>query len=455
MSNNYHEKYIPEVLKEQKPKKAYGASILEMDERDIDNDKNNPFKEETMTDKEIKEAREMLKQVSPKRTIDKVSTDAITGVKASSTVENNTTLDEHNSNLTPKDIIDKTDKKNLTVSGINLLKDLLGVEEVKDGIITNITSIVEEFDDNTDIDELCLYDYKDRLDPELYNKIIELSEDNEIDENEAFRKFINQLYASYQSAAQYNDDVCELYELLNMFSEEGKNVENMDFENASKEEIDKITNKFKTMTESLKKLDSRNKKLKNDYKVDDFDVIAIESVKKCYKCALNFEKVYDKLYNNKKKLKKDLKDTSKVNGSIEKWINDIRTDPKTLYTFPVNDHLTLAQSREQLVDYFKMFMIYSIHFDIISKLESDNIDVDEEYLVKHNFIKQSKINKYKRTATAFLYILSKTFKTKKIVTNDDRRVLSYTLDIISKISEESYMNAVICVLENINKNLID
>jgi hypothetical protein len=47
-------------------------------------------------------------------------------------------------------------------------------------------------------------------------------------------------------------------------------------------------------------------------------------------------------------------------------------------------------------------------------------------------------NDMKKKAITILYILSRVFKHKKIKDSNDRRILSYTLDIISKLSVDSY-----------------
>ena len=92
--------------------------------------------------------------------------------------------------------------------------------------------------------------------------------------------------------------------------------------------------------------------MKQDYRIDDIETYLFEDVKECLDTALNFTRVIQKVNTTSSKFIKDLKNRNDTNRSIDNWIHDIKHDSKTLYTFPCNDFLSDAESREELVKFF-------------------------------------------------------------------------------------------------------
>ena len=197
--------------------------------------------------------------------------------------------------------------------------------------------------------------------------------------------------------------------------------------------------------EKIKNLDDRNKRLKQDYTIDDYDIRTVESIKTCLDNALSFEKVYQKVQCMHKKFKKDFKDDKLINSSIENWINDIRSDPYTIFTFPVNDFLSLEESRKQMEDFFYNAILIGKLPENIPNYPDDQDLADA--MLEYNIITQRDIDKYRKMGRLTLYILSRTFKHKKLVSDDDRRILSYTLDIISKLGVKDHRERFIKLAE--------
>lgn len=164
---------------------------------------------------------------------------------------------------------------------------------------------------------------------------------------------------------------------------------------------------------------------------------------KCLTKSLNFTNVYDKLENTLPIIKKNINKIDDINNSIEKWIDSIRTDPETLYTFPVNDHLSLKESREEIENYFYNIYLGNYMSTVVQPLSSyidDNgnpIDA-EKYLIDTMQGDNKLFKSFHEKAKIVLYLISRTFKIKKLDDINNRRILSYTLDIISKLDNKEY-----------------
>lgn len=414
--------------------KRYGASILEVDEREIAevDEEATPFDDmKNYSKKDIEDMRSELMETNSGKVQDKVYVDSISGIKSSEKIDSSS--DEIH------DIIDSKEKsdKMLTKAGIELLKDILGSEPT-DEEVNGITSYFDKLISVDDIFTVDISVLETILGARISNKLNTISEKNGVSKYKAVTSLLSQLYKSYSTVVQFNDDIDELYNLVNSIS-------NMDFNNMNMDDPNSIVEQYKVInnaTEQLKKLDDRNKKLKNDYKVTDFDILILEDVKDCLNEAISFKRVYDKIDSvPPKKFKKDIKNISELKQSIGNWISDLKNDPDTLFTFPVNDFLTPIQSVDGMVDYIKGFiMIQDKHeyYDNLKSSEDNPITDLVQHFIDNGIIDNEDLENYERSAIILLYFLSKTFKMKKIKDNNDRRVLSYTLDIISKLSNTTY-----------------
>lgn len=421
MENNIQ---VPEYIKPEM-NKIFGQSVV----GDItSNDSETAFPEENISGEELETARNMLKSNDTGSVKATIKTDAINGIKGT-TVDDDKDFDEIINLLNEQDIRGKT----ITNSGKAMIKDLLKSDPTED----ELKHISEEFSDWLEDDNPhdMQVDYLENLLGErITNKIKEITTDE--DYSSVLKRFTLQLFSTYQKVVQYNDDMRHLSMLAKKVNEYNKT----DDANYNEDDFEKFNKEFKNLTEvqndisefmnKIKNLDDRNKRLKQDYTIDDYDVRTVESVKKCLDTALSFELVYEKVRCMHKKFKKDFKDSKLINSSIENWINDIRNDPNTLFTFPVNDFLTLEESRKQMEDYFYNAILMINLPDKIPDPEDNDLT---ETVIKYNLVSRKDVEKYKTMGRLTLYVLSRTFKHKKLVSDDDRRILSYTLDIISKL----------------------
>ena len=437
---------IPEYMKSE-IKKTYGQSVV--GDINIDTDNDTSFPEDNLNDKELSEMRDELKSDYTGSVKGITKTDAINGSKSESID------DEEFEKIV--DIINEQDirGKTITNSGKAMIKDLLKSDPTDE----ELKHISEEFatwleDDNPHDMHL---DYLEKvLGERISNKIKEIT--SEEDYKSVIKRFALQLFSTYQKVVQYNDDVRQLSMLAKKVSDYNKSA---DANYKTPEEFEKFNNEFKNLTDVQKdisefmnkvsNLDDRNKRLKQDYSIDDYDIRTVESVKKCLDSALSFDKVKLKVQVSHKKFKKDFKDEKLVNSSIENWINDIRNDPKTLFTFPVNDFLSLSESRVQMENYLYTAILYNNLPEIIPNPGEEEIG---EVMIRYNILTREKVNEFKTKARLLLYILSRTFKHKKLTTDDDRRILSYTLDIISKLGVHDHKDRVVKLADYIYDNIL-
>lgn len=411
--------------------KIYGSSILNNDERLITED-NSIFDDmkDFYTDNEINNMRNELKETSEIHTKDKICKDVLSGITSSEKIKKTDNSDNISDTI---DVKDKSGKE-ISLKGVDLIYNLLDTKPTTD----ELKSLSEYFDNITSMEDIYATDIlvlKNILGSRISEKLIEVSNKNNISEYESITRFIIEIYKCYINVVQYNDDVNELYDLVMKVSDNLK----MDNDNNPESLLDQYKI-LSNATDSLKKLDERNKKLKNDYKITDFDILAIDSVKECLESALSFKDIYDKIiFTSVEKYKKDRK---KIRNTISNWINDLKNDTETLYTLPVNDYLTSDESTDAMIDYIKGFIMLQDNNDIynqISEYENDNESTDLiTYFLKNGYVTKNQIENYEKSAMLLMYLLAKTFKKKKIKDNNDRRVLSYTLDILSKVSDVAY-----------------
>lgn len=444
-----NEENVTNVLSDEK---LYGSSILEQDERlisDVDND--NVFDEikNSYSDEDIENMRNELKSTSDdNKVIDKTYTDTISGIKSSEKVNNST-------KESISDIIDSKEKsgKEISLAGFDLIYNLLDTKPTDD----EIESLSSYFKYLISADDIYVADInvlKNILGERITDKLIDVANKNGVSEYSAITRFIAQLYKSYNDIVQYNDDINELYDIVMNLSKNTEDLDKIDDENS-------IVKQYKFLsdaTEKLKKLDDRNKRMKNEYCLTDFDILAIDSVKKCLEDAISFKRIYDKLDTiNLKKVKGDLRSNDEIKKYIGNWINDLRDDSETLFTFPVNDYLRTSESVDEFINYIKGFILLQDKCDTdIGSIMMDNNTIDnlDKYLLDNKYVTNKELKNYENSAILLLYILSKVFKKKKIKTNDDRRVLSYTLDMISKISKFDYSYSVMGLINDLSERFL-
>lgn len=427
--------------------KIYGTSVLNI-KPDNSESSTSAFDEELLTPKMIDKERELLKSENQKGN-EIVKTDAITGIKSSS---HNDDSEEDFKKIC--DIINERDikGKTLTNSGISMIKDLLKSDPTEDEL-SNISKYFETIESKSDIGFSAA---ESALGERISNKIKDICNDNEYES--VLIRFAEQLYNTYHYIVQYNDDMRDLTKLakrVNDYSSQMHDETKSEITDIDKEydNLINIQSDIMSFMDRLKNLDDRNKRLKQDYTIDDYDIRTVESVKKCLDTAISFSKVYRKVENTKDKFKKDFKNDRYVDNSIEDWIQDIKNDSHTLFTLPVNDYLTPKESRIQITEFFYNALIADILYRNFDEIPGDEEDY-ENYLIKTGYLDSNKILEYKTKARLTLYVLSRAFKYKKLVEDDERRILSYTLDIISKLGVTKYRDEFIKMVNYCFDNII-
>jgi hypothetical protein len=420
-------------------KKVYGSSILETNANTEPEDEF-AFDEDIMSDKEIEEERQSMKNDLENFKAKKItSTDAISGVTSSSDDD----IDDYEK---LSEIIDEQDIRGKTIanSGKTMIKDLLK-EDVNEEYLANISKAFEKWSESaTNIEDADISEVEFALGDKISDKLKSIT--TEEDYESVAKRFAIQLYSTYSNVVQFNDDMKELSRLTRKVDAYSKSMN--DTENEYKEgdviDIDKEFKNLQTIQsdiaefmEKMKKLDDRNSRLKQDYTLDDYDIRTVESVKKCLDTALSFEKVYKKIDNSFNLLKKEISKDKIVDRSIENWVNDIKNDQYTLFTFPVNDFLSVAETRKQITEFFYNTLVID-HTLKTGIAIPDNVTDLERYLVDSGELSPEENRKFRLQTRLVLYLLSRTFKHKKLETNDDRRVLSYTLDMISKLGVKDH-----------------
>lgn len=422
-------------------KKIYGSSVVS-DAENVLNTSNTDeldgdmFPNEEISESDLSNMRSELKTTgSTEKQKETIVTDAISGIK-------NSSVDDEDFDKIIE-VIDEQDirGKRITNSGLAMIKDLLKEDPTDD----EIKHMSEEFTKWTEDKEACtdIKQAESALGERVINKLKEISGDEY--ERVAVR-FASQVYNTFQRVVQYNDDMKELSKLAKIVNDYNisaeANYDENDFESFDKEfkNLIDVQDKISEFMSKVSKLDDRNKRLRQDYSIDDYDIRTVESVRECLDTALDFRLVKNKISDNAKKFKKDFKDESYVNSSIENWINDIRNDPNTIFTFPVNDFLTLKESRDQMEQFlYTAILSYNLPENIPDPGDKEL----GEAMLEFGMINEKDSNKYKKQSKLLLFALSRTFKHKKLTTDNDRRILSYTLDIISKLGVHDHRERVV------------
>ena len=427
---------IPEL-----EQKKYGTTVFDyVPDKDKETIENDFFKKDEFDSSEIEKERNELKETYDGSKISEViSKDALSGITSSvpeSEYQDN--YDALNKTLEENNIRGKS----ISRYGKGLIRSLLN-DEPTDAETLLLATKFEEYKDkiSTDVankarfDELSIEEIEEFLSDRIKDQIKSLCDDSG-QYKEIAARFLEQIYITYESTASYRDDIKELNDLALEIDKSGVLKDEFDYTNDPKS-FEFMNEKISKYMEAIKRLDSRNKMLKQDYKITDIDTLILESAKACLDDAINFTRVKNKVDSATKKFKIDLKNTKDTNNSIENWIHDIKHDSTILFTFPCNDFLTDSESREELVKFFYnayiVDIVYNKNIDI-----PDEEDIDE-YLVKNDILPEKELSVLKTKAYAMLYMISRTFKYNRIKDNDDNiRTLSYTLDIISKLGVKSH-----------------
>lgn len=421
--------------------KKYGTTVFDyIPDQDKETIANDFFKSDEFDSSEIEKQREELKETYDGSKITEViSKDALSGI--SSSVPANTYSQEDYDALNKTLEENNIRGKSISRYGKSLIKSLLNADPTEEETLLLATKFEE---------------YKDRISTEKINesKFNELSVDeineflsdrirNQIEglcDSESYKdiaaRFLEQIYITYNNTISYRDDIKELNDLALEIDKSGLLAEDVE-STADPKSFDFMNEKISKYMEAIKRLDDRNRMLKQDYKITDIDTLILTSAKACLDDAINFTKVKNKVDTTTKKFRIDLKNVKDTNNSIDNWIHDIKHDSTTLFTFPCNDFLSDEESREELVKFFYnsylVDIVYSKNIDVPTEVEID------DYLIENNILTKKELTELKTKAYAMLYMISRTFKYNKIKANDDNiRTLSYTLDIISKLGVKSH-----------------
>lgn len=453
--------------------KKFGTSVFDfIPEEDKETIENDFFKEEEYNENEIENMRKeiSLGKNAPIRTT--VTKDALSGITADTMVtDDDKDFDEIDENIKKNDIQGKT----ITNYGKNLIKSIMN-RDATDEECKYISSKFEEHygqlkkcivdKDNKDIgtfnDDITIEALETLLPEEILGQVKSVSGDSY---DKVIRRFLYQIFFTYSNTLSFRDDISELNSIgrkikrLNALDEENSIDANMNEEEYS-DQINKQYESMQQATENINKylsivkgLDDRNKRMRQDYTIDDIDIYTIEDVKKCLDMAVNFTKVRITISNAAGKFKKDIKHVEDMNSSIDSWITDIKNDSKVLYTFPCNDFLTASESREEIIKFF-----YNAYLVDIAQKNNMTVPVDrelDEYLIENNLLTNEDSIKLKTKARIMLYMLSRTFKYKKVESDKvNIRILSYTLDIISKLAIKDHLDSFIDISNYVYEQLV-
>lgn len=453
---------IPDFVKEaMTEEKKYGTSVFDyVPDKDKEIEENDFFKESEIDKEEIEKARGELKTGYVGEKIkENITVDALSGIKSSVPVDSSYTSAYNDINKTIEASNIKGNR--ITKYGKELLTSLIG-EEPNDDEMKLMASKFEEY--SIEIKEYTFNHFNiDKLEEFISDRIKKsLRNICDPDEPSQYRdilaRLLSQIYNAYNNVIEYRDDISELNNLAKQIDDSGilddvQDVDKLTNEMAHKS-LDELQDKMNRFMNSLKKLDDRNKRLKQDFTINDIDILLYEDIKKCLDSALSFEKIKEKVDTIPGKFNKDLKNRNNTNSIIENWIHDIRNDSKTLYTFPCNDFLSDSESREELVKFFYNSYLVDIGYSYDIPVEKDL----EEYILETNLLCKHEIDALKEKAYYMLYVLARTFKYNKLESNENMiRILSYTLDIISKLGVKSHRDKFIdisnYVYDKINCNI--
>lgn len=432
---------VPDFIEKEIPK-VYGASVLD----NIPNEDSDDAFNDIVDGTQIEADREELKSSDIGKVNATVTTDAINGIKTS-TVNDDEELQTIEAILNEQDIRGRT----ITNSGKAMIKDLLKEDPTEDELKKLSNAFNNWVNNNYNKDfiehDIDITEIEETLGNKISEKIKSITVMDPDSYESVLRRFAFQLYNTYQKVVQYNDDMKQLSKLAKKVNEYSSSIKDSNDTDPSEinKAFDDITNMSNDISEFLSKmsaLDDRNRRLKQSYSLDDYDIRTVEDVKKCLEDALSFIKPYSKIDCATVKLRKEYKDKKAVNRSIENWISDIRNDSTTLFTFPVNDYLTIEESRKQLISYVEN----SFYGDIIVKnnivVPDDTTDI-AEFLTNKGMIGTADAAIIRTKAKVLLYVLSRTFKHKQLTSVNERRILSYTLEMLSKLGIEKYRTKIL------------
>ena len=461
--------YVKKAMMEESSGNKYGSTVFDyVPPKDESVQENDFFKDKEYSKEETEKEREELKQIldNSSREIKEVTaTDALSGIRSSVPDSSyREAYNEINKSVDASNIKGRT----ITLYGKQLLKSLIG-EDPNEEELKLMASKFEEHSDaistHSEEEKTGFYNMsKDMLRSFCSDRILDsfdaICPENSDEYCSVLARLLEQIYIAYDNILGYRDDIKELNELALQIDESGMlNIggENTELNIGDPKSLDHISQKLEKYMELMKNLDERNKKMKQDYKIDDIETYLFEDVKQCLDSALSFEKVIQKVNTAGSKFSKDLKNRKDTDSSIENWIHDIKHDPKTLYTFPCNDFLSDSESREELVRFF-------LNSYLVQIVQNNNLDVPSDieiidYLIDNGYANSDSIDNMKTMAYTMLYVLSRSFKYNRVKENNsDIRILSYTLDIISKLGvkshRERFIHASEYVMDKVFPNIV-
>lgn len=438
---------VPDYVKnamntENEIKKKYGTTVFDyIPEKDEETITNDFFKKDEYDTTEIEKQREELKETYDGSKINEViSKDALSGITSS--VPQTNTYSEEDYNKLNKSLEENNIRgKSISKYGKSLIKSLINDDPTDEETLLLATKF-EEYKDKISSDkanesrfnELTVEEINEFLSDRIKNQIEALCDSEKY--KDIASRFLEQIYITYQNTVSYRDDIKELNDLALEIDKSGILSEDVSTTSDPKS-FDFMNEKISKYMEAIKRLDNRNKMLKQDYKITDIDTLTLESAKACLDDAINFTQVKNKVDNATKKFRIDLKSAKDTDSSIDNWIHDIKHDSTTLFTFPCNDFLSDEESREELVRFFYNSYLVDIVYNENIDVPADE-DIDD-YLIDNDIVTEDDLEILRDKAYVMLYTISRTFKYNKVKDNDNNiRTLSYTLDIISKLGVKSH-----------------
>ena len=420
--------------------KQYGQSVLNyLKNDDTVADPELEFVD-LMSDSEVESEREVLKQGERKRR-DIVTTDAINGIKSAS-------KDEYDPE-TLEAIVNERDirGKTLTQGAISLIKDLLKDDPTEEEL-KHISNFFDKLNsESKKLNELSTDELDAGLGERIVTRLHKFVDDRRY--HDVLSRFAEQLMASYIHEIEYNDDLRELTKISKLLKKRKDEMGLMSDSDIDTEFITNTSEDFVKILDRLKNLSDRDSRMKANYTVDDIETEILDNVKECLQDSLSFKLVKEKHNNNRKKYYKDMKNIDEVYNDIENWLSNIKNDPETIYTLPINGYLNISESREAFIKY--LYETYLMLRYGVDKLSDDTVMNIEEDYIKNGVCTQKELKHIKTTIIYFIYLLTKAFKYKKINTPDKRRVLSYTLDILSKMGKSEYQKIFMEIISYIDE----
>lgn len=421
--------------------KEYGQSIM----------LNDNYEEESFPDivEEVDyDAIEELKKNNPGRVKAIKTLDPITGIKASGLIADVA--------QTAQELLDETDreKRELSELAVSDLNVIFG-NKIPDGYIESLELKLEKF---SHIDYL-----KDHITE--YNNVVELLGQELVDSvnkkirississHEALSRVAIKLFESFACKDAIYNDMEDFNKLSNKLS---KSDESDDL-NVMLKQMSSLLGAVSNLEESMARRELPV------YSGDDVDVMLIDEIRETYTDAMSFKKIY-KLLEDKslcKKFKLDLTKKYKIAyNRIESWTADLANDSKVVYTFPTSaksiyDKVANEKLTAEFIEYMANALIRAKLNNVLVNTEKANELGLIDFYLSVGAITKKEIEEFRFKAVLFAYVLSRVFKYKNVESSYDRRILSYTLDFVSKALDQRYRTDFYILVDSVYNSIMN